>query len=252
MPKSLNPGHSLRPADLARRHGISTQAVRNYEQDGFLPPADRTPSGYRIYTELHAAALRAFVELAAAHGHAIAGPLMQALTARRLDLALGLLDDSHALLARDRQTLAAVRAAVGELAETGDDPNREPIGELGIGALAYRLGVTPATIRTWERSGILRPERDPATGYRSFRADDVRDAELTHLLRRGGTPLGRIATVVDQVRRAGGSTALAASLDEWGQRLIRRGVAMITADRALADYLDRWTASFETDIQTRH
>ncbi|MFD7597193.1 MerR family DNA-binding transcriptional regulator [Kitasatospora sp. NPDC059812] len=35
----------MRPSDLARGHGLSAQAVRNYERDGFLPPAERTASG---------------------------------------------------------------------------------------------------------------------------------------------------------------------------------------------------------------
>lgn len=75
----------MRPADLAREHGISTQAVRNYEQSGFLPPADRTPSGYRVYTEVHAAALRAFIALIPAFGHARAGQIMNFVHAGSLD-----------------------------------------------------------------------------------------------------------------------------------------------------------------------
>ena len=51
------------PADLARQHGISTQAVRNYERDRLLPAAERTPSGYRVYTATHAQALRTFLAL---------------------------------------------------------------------------------------------------------------------------------------------------------------------------------------------
>ncbi|NEE23175.1 MerR family DNA-binding transcriptional regulator, partial [Streptomyces sp. SID7499] len=39
----------LRPIDLARRHGLSTQAVRNYEAAGILPAAGRTAHGYRTY-----------------------------------------------------------------------------------------------------------------------------------------------------------------------------------------------------------
>jgi hypothetical protein len=35
--------------------------------------------------------------------------------------------------------------------------------------------------------------------------NDVRDAELAHLLRRGGYPLNHIATVLDHVRNAGGA-----------------------------------------------
>jgi hypothetical protein len=44
---------TLRPIDLAREHGLSAQAVRNYEDAGILPTAERSASGYRRYTPLH-------------------------------------------------------------------------------------------------------------------------------------------------------------------------------------------------------
>ncbi len=59
----------MRPIDLARRHGLSTQAVRNYEEAGVLPPAARSGSGYRRYSRRHALALDAFVALVRGHGH---------------------------------------------------------------------------------------------------------------------------------------------------------------------------------------
>ncbi|MGP3947412.1 MerR family DNA-binding transcriptional regulator [Streptomyces sp. 7N604] len=39
----------MRPVDLARQHGVSTQAVRNYEDAGIIPPAHRSRTGYRDY-----------------------------------------------------------------------------------------------------------------------------------------------------------------------------------------------------------
>ena len=54
----------MRPVDLAREHGLSAQAIRNYEDAGALPPAGRSPSGYRRYTALHAQAVRAFLDCA--------------------------------------------------------------------------------------------------------------------------------------------------------------------------------------------
>ncbi|MFF7994382.1 TioE family transcriptional regulator [Kitasatospora xanthocidica] len=232
----------MRPSDLAREHGISTQAVRNYERDGCLPPAARTPTGYRIYTELHAAALRAFLALVSAYGHATAGPVMTAVHAERLDEALTALDRGHARLLRDRETLASVREAVDHLTAaaappTGPPDRPTPSGPLGIGEVAHRLGLTPATLRTWETAGILAPARDRTTGHRGYLPADVRDAELAHLLRRGGYPLHRIATVVRQIRTAGGTVELAAALDGWQQRLTARGLAMLTAAARLGDYL---------------
>ncbi|QUH03741.1 MerR family DNA-binding transcriptional regulator [Saccharopolyspora erythraea] len=230
---------TLRPTDLAREHGISTQAVRNYEQDGFIPPAERTPAGYRIYTEVHAAALRAFLALIPAHGHSAGGQIMNALNEGELDDALLIIDRGHRRLLRDRETLDAVKQAVDHLTAEPDAVADQPAAARPrtVGELAHHLGVTPATIRNWEAVGILAPARDPATGYRLYRASDTRDAELAHLLRRGGYPLDHISTVVQQVRTAGGTDALATALDDWRRRLTARGRAMLNAAAQLDNYL---------------
>jgi MerR family transcriptional regulator, copper efflux regulator len=36
--------------EVARRSGASRKALRIYEAAGILPPPQRTPSGYRLYT----------------------------------------------------------------------------------------------------------------------------------------------------------------------------------------------------------
>ncbi|MER6161806.1 TioE family transcriptional regulator [Streptomyces sp. NPDC001868] len=232
---------TLRPFDLAREHGLSTQAVRNYERDGFIPPAERTASGYRIYTETHAAALRAFLALVPAYGHTSAGQIMRALHADALDDALAIIDLGHSQSLRDRETLDAVRNALDHLmAEAGTAPARDRSARADgrtIGELAHRLRVTPATLRAWEAAGILAPARDPLTGYRVYGATDIRDAELAHLLRRGGHPLDHIATVVRRIRTAGGTDALSDALDDWRRRLTARGVAMLDAAAHLGTYL---------------
>lgn len=226
---------TVRPSDLAREHGLSTQAVRNYERDGFIPPAERTRSGYRVYTEVHAAALRAYLALVAAYGYPAAGQIMNALHDGVLDDALIVIDRGHGQMLRDRDTLDAVREAIGDL-PAGPD-NAPASGVWTIGELARRLRVTPATLRKWESAGILAPARDPATGYRVFRASDTRDAELAHLLRRGGYLLNHIATVVQQVRTAGGTETLSRALDDWQRRLTAQGVAMLDAASRLSHYL---------------
>lgn len=223
-------------ADLAREHGLSTQAVRNYERDGFIPPAERTRSGYRIYTEVHAAALRAYLALLPAYGYATSGQIMTALHDDDLDAALTVIDRGHHQLLRDRNTLDSVRKAINHL--TAHTTQEEPAGARTIGELAHQLQVTPATLRKWESAGILAPTRDRATGYRVFHASDIRDAELAHLLRRGGYPLGHIATVVQQIRTAGGTDTLASALTDWQHKLTAQGLAMLNA----ATHLDRYLA----------
>jgi DNA-binding transcriptional MerR regulator len=225
---------NLRPSDLAREHGLSTQAVRNYERDGCLPPAGRTRGGHRVYTEVHAAALRAFLALVRAYGHATATEVMHAVRDGDLDDVLMVVDRGHEQLLRDRATLESVRAAVAGLTAEAV-PEVRPFS---VGELAHRLRLTPATLRNWEEAGVLAPERDSATGYRRFDAEDVRDAELAHLLRRGGYPLDHVAAVVRQVRAAGGAGALSEALEDWRRRLTGRGLAMLDAAAHLSRYLE--------------
>jgi MerR family Zn(II)-responsive transcriptional regulator of zntA len=40
----------MRIGELAEASGTTTKTLRFYEEEGLLPPADRTPSGYRDYT----------------------------------------------------------------------------------------------------------------------------------------------------------------------------------------------------------
>ncbi|GGS66627.1 MerR family transcriptional regulator [Nonomuraea spiralis] len=223
----------LRPIDLAREHGLSTQAVRNYEDAEILPPAGRSPHGYRVYSPRHAAALRTFLALLPAHGHATAGAIMRAVNGGATEEALRLIDDGHAQLAGDRHTLEAVEEALRDLA-----PPSEPApGVTFIGPLARRLRIKPATLRKWERAGITVPRRDPRTGYRVYTSADVRDVLLAHQLRRGGYGLERIRQVLEQVRAAGGPEPLQATLQEWHDRLTARGLAMLAGAAALDAYL---------------
>lgn len=115
MGRNLQDGERLRPVDLARGHGLSTQAIRNYEAAGILPGAGRTPHGYRTYTPLHALALRAFLALVPGHGHQTATAVMQAVHRDATEDALRLIDESHAQLLDDRRTLQAVEAALRDL-----------------------------------------------------------------------------------------------------------------------------------------
>jgi DNA-binding transcriptional MerR regulator len=223
----------MRPIDLAREHGLSTQAVRNYEEAGILPPAGRSPYGYRVYAPRHAAALRTFLALIPAHGHATAGAIMRAVNGDATEEALRLIDESHAQLAGDRHTLEAVERALRDLAPARE---LEP-GVTFIGPLAIRLGIKPATLRKWERAGLIVPRRDPRTGYRVYTSADVREVLLAHQLRRGGHGLEQIARVLERVRAAGGPEPLRATLREWRDRLTTRGLAMLTGAAALDTYL---------------
>ncbi|WP_324796902.1 MerR family transcriptional regulator [Streptomyces cyaneofuscatus] len=248
MGENLQSRTRLRPIDLARPHGLSTQAVRNYEEAGILPAAERTESGYRTYSPLHARALATFLALLPGHGHPTATGIMRAVNRGAADEAFLLIDESHAQLLEDRRTLRAVESALHDLGpEAGESEVTGP-GESGppgspaatatfIGPLADRLSIRPATLRKWEVAGLVRPRRDPLTGYRVYGEADVRDARLVHQLRRGGYLLEQIAPLIDQVRTVGGLAPLETALTDWRARLAARGRALLTGAAELDAYL---------------
>ncbi|MFJ8450055.1 MerR family DNA-binding transcriptional regulator [[Kitasatospora] papulosa] len=228
----------MRPVDLARRHGLSAQAVRNYEADGIIPSAHRSRTGYRDYNATHAAGVAAYLALVPAFGYSTSRSIMHAVTGGRLDEALEHIDEGHVLLARDRNTLRAVEAALSQLGASKSGPEASTRKPYSIGELARHLVLNPATLRAWEHAGALTPRRDPRTGQRQYLAHDVRDAELAHLLPRGGQPLGTIATVLGELRDAGSLDALTRTLEPWRRNLTSRGSAQLYAAGQLSTYLD--------------
>lgn len=225
----------LRPIDLAREHGLSAQAIRNYEDAGVFPPTERTVTGYRRYTPLHAQALRAFLALRTGHGHQHAVEIMRAVNEGDLDAAHRLIDATHAALLAERRTRAEVAAALGALSTAPTAPVPGP--PLTVGELARRLGLHAATLRTWETEGILRPARDRATGYRVYGPDAVRDAEIARQLRRGGHPLRQIARFLETLRDTRDSGPLGDFLAGWQRRIAARGRHLLTGAAQLDAYL---------------
>ncbi|MGY1439015.1 MerR family transcriptional regulator [Streptomyces reniochalinae] len=250
---------TLRSVDLARAVGISTQQVRNYEEAGVLPPATRTPSDYRAFTERHRAALLTFRALAGGYGVVRARHIMVAVHAGEVPEALALVDAVHAELHEQRLSLRAAGEALAEVVRQGPgeapSPPRAasppgagssphalrraspPASSLRVGELAHQLGVRPSTLRVWESAGLLRPHRDAATGYRLFGPAQAREARLVALLRQSRYPLPQIRPVLDGLREAGSTEELRAALDRRATELTARTTAMLEGSGLLHAYL---------------
>lgn len=214
---------------------MSAQAIRNYDEAGILPPTERSESGYRRYTPLHAQALRAFLALRRGHGHEPAMEILRAANRGDTESVYRLIDAAHVALVAERTTRAEVATALGSLSGTSPTPlHGRP---LTVGELARRLDIHPATLRAWETEGILRPGRDRATGYRTYGADEVRDAEIARQLRRGGHPLRQVARFLESLRAAGGAEASRAFLDAWQTRLTARSRDLLAGAAQLDTYL---------------
>ncbi|GAA0817706.1 MerR family transcriptional regulator [Spirilliplanes yamanashiensis] len=224
----------MRLVELARRAGITEQQVRNYLADGLLPPAGRAANNYRVLTERHAAALTCLRALAAGHGWARARQIMTAVHAGDVAAALACVDDGHADLASER---AAVAAASRAFAEVADAPAADARGGARIGRVARAVGVRTPVLRLWERRGLLRPERDPATGYRVFAPAEQRVAHLVAVLRAGGFDFGIIADAVGTLRERGSTADALAQLARRGAQVDEASRRRLAGTAALHGYL---------------
>ncbi|NUT39790.1 MAG: MerR family transcriptional regulator [Thermoactinospora sp.] len=246
-----NRGERVRVSELARRAGVSVQQVRNYADQGLLPPVERAGNGYRVFTGEHERALRTVRSMAAGHGWQCTGEVMRAVHAGRLEEALALVDASHAELTRERADLAQVLGAFEELAVPAERSHAgapEVLAGLTsaraggarvmrVGEVAGLVGVRASALRVWESMGLLRPSRDRVTGYRVYDALEVRKAQAVALLRRAHYPLPAVEAVMRELDSAGSPQRLRRELARRGEDLHRLSLLRLAGSAALYDYL---------------
>ncbi|GGS57418.1 MerR family transcriptional regulator [Actinokineospora fastidiosa] len=223
-----------RLVELARIAGVTPQQVRNYLDQGFLPPAERAPNGYRVFTQAHADALVTTRALAAGHGWGAAREIMNAVHTGQTAVALALVDSGHAELARERAHIAAATAAFAEVAATPTPPTRP---DVRIGDLARDIGVKTPVLRQWESRGLLVPSRD-RTGYRVYDPAEQRIAHLIAVLRRGDYPFPIIEAVITTLRATGDPTRARTELARRDRDVHHQSLARLRGSAALLSYLD--------------
>lgn len=241
---------ALRPVDLARAAGLSTQQIRNYVEAGILPPVWRTAAGYRRFDAGHRRALLAYRALAAGYGSETARTIMRAVHAGDVARALALVDAEHAALHEQRLALRATAEALAAVAEEIPAPSPVPRSGLLIGEVAAALGVRASVLRFWEDAGLLTPAREWGTNYRRYRASDVRDARMIDLLRRARCPWPEVGPILDGLRRTGSSDALRAAIAERRAALTERARAMLGGASGLHGYLGEAAAPLVTPDAT--
>jgi DNA-binding transcriptional MerR regulator len=227
-----------RLVELARLAGTTEQQVRNYLAAGLLPPAARAANNYRVFTDHHADALRAARALAAGHGWPRARSILTAIHSGDIAAALAVVDDSHAELARERATIAAATRAFTEAAT---DPAPTVRRHARIGQVAADIGIRTPVLRLWERRGLLRPQRDQATGYRVYSPAEQRAAYLVAVLRAGGFAFPIIDGAIAAMRASGDMTRALAELGRRGEQVHHLSTRRLQASAALHTYLAKYS-----------
>ena len=205
----------LSTSQLARAVGIHPNTVRRYVDKGFLPPVDRSPAGYRRFTERHLDCLRVARQVFCNvyPGKAIyhSGIHIIEVTVRG-DLGGALeLAYRHVALVQSERAHADVAAGLLERWALGT-PADATSQLLTIGQVARLLGVSIDVLRNWDRSGLIDIPRDPSNGYRRYGAPEISRLRVIRMLSRAGYGLSAILRMLIQLDR-GETTDLRRALD---------------------------------------
>ncbi|GCE24151.1 MerR family transcriptional regulator [Dictyobacter kobayashii] len=233
-------GTYLRTIDMAHAGGISVQQVRNYEASGFIPPAERSPSGYRLYTQQHLAALKTARSLVGGYGWQRTRAIMQALHEGRGSVALALIDERHAELANKRlqveQTLAALSTLAAQSAPLAITRQPQP---LRVGEAAKQVGVRISALHFWEQQGCLQPLRDRDSHYRLYDEQQMRRLRVVVLLREAGYNFNVILPVLDELAAGRPEQAIAA-VEKRREELTRTSWTCIEAITLFQSYVSEF------------
>ena len=179
----------LRTSDLARAVGIHPNTVRLYEKWGLIPPVERSPTGYRQFTQIHLDCLRLARTIYAADypGRALRGSANAIIHEAVADNWGGALEKAEDHLSQVRAELTHADAAATELEKWAQNRKAPPTGKpLSIGNVSKLLGVSQDVIRNWERNGLIIVPRNSYNGYRLFRSGEISRLRVIRMLSRAG------------------------------------------------------------------
>jgi DNA-binding transcriptional MerR regulator len=184
MPKKF-----FHTSDLARAAGVHPNTVRRYVDWGLIPPVERSPSGYRLFTRHHLDCLKLARKIYSAP---YPGRGFRALGNEIIRCAV--VEDWQGALEKAQEHLALVRA---ELQQADDAANllehwaqtmSTDAGEapLAIGEVARRLGVSIDVIRNAERNGLITVPRNSYNNYRLFGKKEIERLRIIRMLSKAG------------------------------------------------------------------
>lgn len=179
----------LRTSDLARSVGVHPNTVRLYVKWGLLPPVERSPAGYRLFTQRHLDCLRLARLIYAAD---YPGTDLRASGHDIIERAVindwsGALDKASAHLAAVQAELEQANTAAA-LLEHWAQSMAEDAGDeaLPIGDASQMVGASLDAIRNWERDGLISVPRNPNNGYRCFGRRDIERLRIIRMLSHAG------------------------------------------------------------------
>lgn len=229
---------SYRTKEIAVLGGVHPNTVRFYEEMGLLPPVERKPNGYRVFTDRHLRQIRLIrtalrSEILAAGLREMVFSLLKS-AAREDGTALHKARQyRQEILAEKTRAEEAVTIIAAMLhAPPQDDSTAVPQTRR---EMAAQLGITPDVLRDWERNGLADIPRD-ANGRRLYGTRQVQRLKVIRTLRNANYSQMAILRMLTQLE-AGGEN-IRAALDTPGpeENIATAADRYLTAlDGALSD-----------------
>ncbi len=179
----------LRTSELAKAVGIHPNTVRLYVDWGLLPPVEKSPSGYRLFTERHLECLQL-----ARMVYAEPYPGKHLRSTGKATLMVAVKDDWGGALEKAFQHLSAVKSELTH-AETAlmlldhwvEGLPTEPFQTLlSIAEVSALLHVSRDVIRNWERNGLISIPRNSYNQYRIFGPVEIGRMRVIRMLSQAG------------------------------------------------------------------
>ena len=195
---------TFRTSDLAKAVGIHPNTVRRYVDWGLVPPVERSPAGYRRFTQKHLDCLRLARLIYGADypGRSIRHSGWEIIQLAVADDWGGALEKAYKHLALVQSETAQANAAASLLERWAQGTSAEATGKsLRIGEVAKLLGLSNDILRNWERNGLLEVPRQPENAYRLYGPVEISRLRVIRMLVRSGYSLMavlRMLTLLDR------------------------------------------------------
>ena len=193
-------------SDVAKIIGIHPNTVRLYEEWGLLPPVERKPNGYRIFTDFHIEQLRlarlAFQIEVLQNGLRKKIVLMVKTAATKdFDAALSLTEEYRKQLRQERANAEEAICIAKQLLRGVTEENTHFLKRKEV---SDYLDISMDTLRNWEMNGLLTVKRKQ-NGYRVYTDEDIKQLKIIRSLRCAGYSLEAILRMLQQLSKNPGT-----------------------------------------------
>ena len=189
-------------SDVAKIIGIHPNTVRLYEEWGLLPPVERKPNGYRIFTDFHIEQLRlarlAFQIEVLQNGLRKKIVLMVKTAATKdFDAALSLTEEYRIQLRLERANAEEAICIAKQLLCGVTEENTHFLKRKEV---SDYLDISMDTLRNWEMNGLLAVKRKQ-NGYRVYTDEDMKQLKIIRSLRCAGYSLEAILRMLQKISK---------------------------------------------------